>query len=176
MIHYLKTLDYRMVIRAIERKGFIMTLKKAMLRGVLGFPLGVFLSYTITIIIALFYFDTGDFGPVVPQLTEITGNEITAVILQYVLSGVLGFAFAAGSAVFEVDEWGITKQTIIHFFIGTVAMFPIAYLCYWMEHSIVGILSYITTFVIFYVIIWFVQMNIWKRKIQGINNKMQKKK
>jgi len=152
-----------------------MTLKKAMLRGLLGFPLGVFMGYTITILIALFQSDIGKYYPVVPQLAEATGNEITAVVLQYVLSGILGFAFAAGSAVFEVEEWSFTKQTVIHFMISTLAMFPIAYFTYWMRHTLWGILLYISVFAIMYIIIWAVQSYFWKKKIKGINDKMQAK-
>lgn len=153
-----------------------MTIKKAILRGLLGFPLGVFMGYTITILISLFFLKSGIFSPVVPQLATATGNEITAVIRQYILCGILGFAFAFGSAVFEVEEWSITKQTIIHFLTSSLAMFPVAYLCYWMQHTLWGILSYILIFVVLYIIIWVIQINFWKKKIQGINAKMQGKK
>jgi hypothetical protein len=105
-----------------------MTLKKALQRGLFGIPMGVFVGYTITILIALVQYDTGIYHPVVPKLSEVTGNEIFAVIIQYLLCAALGFAFAVGSAVFEVEEWGITKQTVIHFLITTIALFPVAYI------------------------------------------------
>lgn len=149
-----------------------MTIKKAILRGLLGAPLGVFIGYTITIIVSLL-FKSGSYYSVVPQLKTVMGSELKAVILQYLLSAVLGFAAAAGSAVFEVEEWGITKQTIIHFFILTVSMFPIAYLCYWMEHTLLGILFYIGIFVALYLIIWVIQMNLWKKRIEGINQRLK---
>lgn len=149
-----------------------MTLKKVMLRGLLGFQLGVFMGYTITILIALLLLDKGVYTPVVPLLAEVTGNEITAVVLQYGLSGLLGFAFAAGSAVFEVEEWSLTKQTVIHFIISTVAMFPIAYFTYWMRHTLWGIILYISIFVIMYIIIWAIQSYFWRKKIKGINDKI----
>jgi hypothetical protein len=104
-----------------------------------------------------------------------TGNEITAVILQYVLSAILGFASAFGSAVFEIEEWSITKQTIIHFLILTTSMFPVAYFTYWMRHTLSGILSYLFIFVVLYILLWFLQMHFWKKRIEGINRKLQAK-
>ncbi len=151
-----------------------MTLKKALLRGLLGAPLGVFIGYTITILISFFNMENAIFYPVVPQLAEEMGNEIIAVTVQYVLSAILGFAFAMGSAVFEVEEWSITKQTTIHFIISTIAMFPIAYFTYWMEHTFWGILSYIIVFILIYISIWALQMYFWKKRIKGINDKIQK--
>jgi cell division protein FtsL len=54
-------------------------------------------------------------------------------------------------------------------------MFPIAYLCYWMEHTLLGILTYVGIFVALYIIIWFIQMYFWKKRIEGINKKLQEK-
>lgn len=151
-----------------------MTLRKALLRGILGFPFGIFLSVTITMLISMIL-DTGEYVAVVPELIDITHNEVNAFILQYILSGLLGFAFAAGSAVFEVENWSITKQTMIHFFISSIAMLPIAYACRWMDDSFKGIVSYILIFVLIYVIAWFVQFIVWKKKIKEINTKLQSK-
>ncbi len=151
-----------------------MTLKKALLRGLIGAPLGVFISYTITIIISLCNWRSGILDPVVPVLTQVMGNELKAVVFQYILCAILGFAFAIGSAVFEVEEWSITKQTILHFIISTTAMFPIAYFCYWMEHTLIGILTYIMIFVVMYVIIWVIQISIWRKRINAINKSIQR--
>ena len=147
-----------------------MTLKKALLRGLLGAPIGVFISYTITILISLFHLGEGIYSPVVPELVNEMGNEIYAVLMQYILSALLGFGFATGSAVFQVEQWSITKQTVIHFIISVTAMFPTAYFRYWIDHTVGGVLFYMLTFVILYVVIWVIQINIWKRRIQDINN------
>jgi len=151
-----------------------MTLKKAMLRGILGFPLGIFLAVTITMLISIIK-GTGQYYSVVPELINRTHNEVNAFVLQYILSGLLGFAFAAGSAVFEVEDWSITKQTVIHFFISTIAMFPIAYTCRWMDNSVGGIATYISVFILTYAIVWVVQYSVWKKKIKEINGKLQQK-
>lgn len=149
-----------------------MTLKKALLSGLIGAPIGVFISYTITIIVSLSIQGTTDYYPVVPVLSQAMGNEIKAVVLQYFLSALLGFAFTVGSAIFKVEEWSITKQTVCHFLISSISVFPVAYFCYWMDHTVGGILAYIISFVAAYAAIWIVKMLIWKKRIQEINKGM----
>ena len=151
-----------------------MTLKKALLRGLLGFPMGIFLSVSVTILISL-TLGTGEYNPVVPDLINITNSELNAVILQYILSGVLGFMFAAGSAVFEVEQFSLVKQVVIHFFISVFTMFPIAYILRWMDHSVRGIVTYVGIFLFLYVVIWIIQYLTWKKKILQINKKLEEK-
>ena len=55
--------------------------RKILLRGMLGFPIGVAIGYFITIIISLIWAG-GYYSPCVPDLISIMGNEIYAVLLQ----------------------------------------------------------------------------------------------
>lgn len=146
--------------------------KNALLRGLLGFPLGVFISYTITILISLCHAD-GNYSPVVPTLITTYGNEMNAVILQYILSGILGFLFAASTLIWENDDWSIAKQSFIHFIIVSFGMLPIAYLSHWMEHSIGGIFSYFSIYIIIYLVIWASKYITWRRKINEINDRLK---
>ena len=109
--------------------------KKILLRGMLGFPLGLAMGYLITIFISLIESD-GRYYPCVPELAAIMGNEIHAVLLQAVLCGILGLGFGACSVIWDIENWGIAKQTGIYFSIISVIMLPIAYILYWMEHSL----------------------------------------
>ena len=115
--------------------------KEAIRRGMSGFPLGVFIGYTITIILSLFWGE-GYYWAVVPALVEQCGNEINAVILQFILSGVLGSVCAASSVIWENDNWSILKQTVIHFVIISFTMLPIAYFAHWMDHTFIAIVKY----------------------------------
>lgn len=153
-----------------------MTLKKALMRGILGAPLGVFIGYTITILISLSVSPGGKYYPVVPQLAEQMNSELMAVTLQYILSAVMGFGYAVSSAFFEMEQWGIAKQTILHFIVMSVSTLPIAYLCHWMEHSLGGILFYIAVFLGIYLVIWLSKMYYWSRRIKGINGKLKERK
>lgn len=147
-------------------------MKKIFQRGLLGFPLGVFIGYAITIIISLFVAD-GYYSPCAPSLVDEFGSEIGAVIFQAVLCGLLGASFAAASLIWEKENWSIVKQTGIYFLIASITMFPIAYFTHWMEHSIFGFLVYIGIFAAIFVFMWVVQYCIWKSKIKGINKKIE---
>lgn len=75
--------------------------------GLLG---GIVISYLITIGISLAIGD-GSYYSCVPSLIERFGNEVTAIIIQTVLSAVLGAGFAGASVIWEIDKWSLLKQT-----------------------------------------------------------------
>lgn len=114
----------------------------------------------------------GIFYPCVPSLVKRFGNEITAVIVQTILSAVLGAGFAGSSLIWEKDDWSILKQTSIYFAIVTVLMMTVAYVCEWMEHSVKGVLCYFAIFFAIFIIVWLIQFVIWKRRISKINSKI----
>lgn len=149
--------------------------KKIILRGALGFPLGITIGYLITIIISLFFAD-GYYSPCVPELISMLGNEINAVMLQALLCGLLGTGFAACSIIWEIEHWSIVKQTGIYFSIICIIMLPIAYVLYWMEHSIAGFLSYFAIFVLIFIVIWVTQFVMAMRNVKKINAKINGKK
>lgn len=139
--------------------------------GLLG---GIVLSYLITIGISLVLGD-GNFYPCVPSLIDRFGNEITAVIIQTILSALLGAGFGGASIIWKKDEWSMLKQTGIYFAIITVLMMTVAYVCEWMEHSVKGVVSYFAIFFIIFVVIWVIQYVIWKIRISKIKNKLSGK-
>ena len=142
--------------------------KQILLRGMLGFPLGLAMGYLITIFISLTVSD-GRYYPCVPELAAVMGNEINAVLLQAVLCGILGAGFGACSVIWQIESWGILKQTGIYFSIISVMMLPIAYVSYWMEHSLKGILSYFGIFVLIFATVWIVQYAAARHNVRKMN-------
>ncbi len=57
-------------------------------------------------------------------------------------------------------------------FIISVIMLPVAYFAYWMEHSIVGFLSYFGIFVFIFAFIWIVQFAIGKHNVKRLNENL----
>lgn len=147
--------------------------KKFVLRVFIGLLGGIVISYLITIGISLAIGD-GSYYPCVPNLIERFGNEVTAIIIQTVLSAVLGAGFAGSSIIWEMDEWSLLKQTSIYFGIVSVLMMTVAYICEWMEHSVKGILSYFGIFFVIFIVIWIVQYLIWKIRISKIKEGIQR--
>lgn len=148
--------------------------KKIFTRCLIGAPIGLAISTIITIIISLTVND-GVYYAVVPELINDCGNELNAVILQAVLSLVYGAVWGGASAIWEMDNWSILKQTIIHLIICSIATFPIAYLTRWMSHDLKGILCYFSIFFAVYMVIWLSQYSALKRRITQINDKLNDK-
>ena len=141
---------------------------KIVLRSILGFPIGIAVGYLITIFISLGWAN-GYYSPCVPELISAMGNEINAVILQALLCGLLGTGFAASSVIWEIENWSLINQTGIYFMIISVIMLPVAYLTYWMEHSIVGAFRYFGVFVLIFAFIWIIQFVIGKHNVRKMN-------
>lgn len=145
--------------------------KKLILRGILGFPIGVTIGYFINILISLIWAE-GYYAPCVPEFVAVMGNEVRAVLLQAVLCGVLGAGFAASSVIWEIESWGLAKQTGVYFIAISLIMMPIAYVTYWMEHSIRGFLSYFGIFVGIFAFIYILELLIGKRIVKSMNDKL----
>ena len=149
--------------------------KKLFLRVISGFPLGITIGYLITIISSLVWAD-GYYSPCLPELIALMGNEINAVLLQAILCGVLGAGCAAGSIIWELEDWGLVKQTGIYFLIISVIMLPIAYVTYWMEHSIKGFLSYYGIFVAIFAVIWVTQYLTARYNVKKMNENLYRQR
>ena len=149
--------------------------KKIIIRSLLGFPIGIALGYLITILGSLAWAN-GYYSPCVPELISAMGNEINAVILQTLLSGIIGTGFAASSVIWEIDNWSIVKQTGIYFSIISVIMLPIAYFAYWMEHSVIGFLIYFGIFALIFAILWITMYVIGKNNVKKMNEKLSQTK
>lgn len=147
--------------------------KKIFLRGAFGFPIGITIGYIITIITSAIWAG-GYYSPCVPELISTTGSEINAVILQALLSGLLGAGFAASSVIWQMENWGIVKQTGIYFGIISLIMMPVAYFLYWMEHSVMGFLSYFGIFAFIFIIIWVIQFFTGRRIVKRLNENLNK--
>lgn len=144
------------------------TKKEIIKRGALGFPIGIAIGYVISIAISLVW-AKGYYSPCVPELVSMMGNEIKAVILQAVLSGILGTGFAACSVIWEIENWGIVKQTGIYFLIMSFIMMPVAYFNFWMEHSWKGFFSYFGIFLLIFIVVWLVLFLCGRSNVKKMN-------
>ena len=112
--------------------------KRILCRALIGAPIGLAISTAITIFSSLIYGD-GNYYPVVPALVEQCGNEINAVVAQMIASLLYGAVWAGASVIWEMDDWSLLRQTVTHLLAGSIATFPVAYLMYWMKHSIAAV-------------------------------------
>ncbi|EJQ45366.1 hypothetical protein IEQ_04540 [Bacillus cereus BAG6X1-2] len=71
------------------------------------------------------------------------------------------------------EEWSILKQTIIHFVILLGTFLPIAIWVGWVPNRLGPILICTVSFIVIYVIIWFMMTLYWKRKIAKLNHQLR---
>ncbi|MBE6765417.1 MAG: DUF3021 domain-containing protein [Ruminococcaceae bacterium] len=148
--------------------------RKALSRALIGAPVGLLIGTIITICISLTVGD-GNYYPVAPQLITDFKNELNAYIIQSLLCIIYGSVCAASSVIWETEKWSPLRQTLTHFIILTASTFPIAYYMHWMEHSLSGILSYITIFFISYLIIWITMFAAAKKQLTKLNKAVENK-
>lgn len=149
--------------------------KKAFFRGLLGFPLGIAMGHVISVLQS-FVWAEGYFVPCVPSLVEAMGSEIAAVVFQTVLCGILGAGFAAASVVWQMERWSLARQTGTHFLIISLVMLPVAYVCYWMEHTVWGFVSYFAIFLGIFILIWLIEVLVWRMAVKAMNGKLKEKR
>ena len=136
-----------------------------------GFPLGIAIGYVITIFMSLIVGD-GGYHPVSSLLVAEVGGELNAVMVQTLLSGILGGVSFAAAMVWDLEHWGLARRTAVYYLALALALFPIAYLAHWMERTLLGFFIYASFFVVISVIIWLAQYLFWKVRIDVINKKV----
>ena len=142
--------------------------KEAVKRAIMGSIYGVFIGQTILILESLMARD-GNFYPVAASLVELAGTKIGAVIIQYFLTGIIGTTFAATTVLFEIDNWSLLKQTIIHFIITSIVMYIAGFLCGWFPHKLSSTLIWFGIFIVIYVIFWISFSSYYKNKVKKMN-------
>lgn len=147
--------------------------RKIIMRAVLGAFIGVATSYLITVIISLMVGD-GSFYPVVPAFEVSMSNEISAVAAQTLASMLYGAVWAGASLVWETI-WSLTRQTVTHLILCSLATFPIGWLMYWIPHNTMGMLRYFGIFFIAYLIIWLSIYSSTRRRIKEMNIRLQQR-
>lgn len=148
-------------------------LNKIIKRAVMGFIYGIFIGQTILILESLFQ-GNGMFYPCSEYLLAHTNSQITAVILQYFITGIIGISFAAGTVIFEIDSWSIVGQTALHFVINSVVMFFAGFFCGWFPHTVKSTIIWFAVFIVVYIIIWFCFTMYYKKKTRELNEVIQK--
>lgn len=139
---------------------------------VFGVPVGISTGLVISILISL-RVGQGEYYPCVPQMAEVVGSELGAVIRQTGLCALLGASFGATAVIWKNESWSILKQTGVNYVIDSAAMMMVAYLCYWMEHSVRGFLSYLGIFTAVFVVLLLVQYMRVRNDLKKINSRLK---
>lgn len=130
-------------------------IKKALIRAFSGFAFAVLIGQFVSISISLSLGD-GQFHQFIPDFRALFATDLQAVIVQTILTGLVGTAFAVSGLIFELDKWSILKQYVVHFLATAMVWVPVAYLC-WIPQNKKGITICLFSFFATYVITWLIQ-------------------
>lgn len=136
--------------------------KKAFLKGLNGMTIGVFINQLIFVISII-------------TTPNISINNTSAFLTQFFISCLVGFYFASSSVIFELEDWSLLKQTIIHFVLSVLVYFPCAIYAKWMPSDLVPIILFILLFVFIYFVFWISFKRYWSKKVKEINSRLNKK-
>ena len=150
-------------------------MKKIVSRVLYSFPIGISCSVGISLFLSLL-FGEGKYYPFAASLVFFTGSEVKAMLLQTMLSGILGSVFGGMSFIWEIERWSILKQTAVYFLSVSIPMMGISYLLYWMEHSLNGFLLYFLIFVMVFFVVWLFNFAIYWFKVRRMNRDLHLEK
>lgn len=150
-------------------------MKKIVSRVLYSFSIGISCSVGISLFLSLL-FGEGKYYPFAASLVFFTGSEVKAMLLQTMLSGILGSVFGGMSFIWEIERWSILKQTAVYFLSVSIPMMGISYLLYWMEHSFNGFLLYFLIFVMVFFVVWLFNFAIYWFKVRRINQELDLEK
>lgn len=146
-----------------------MSIKKRFIyKASLGFSLAVIIGIVITVISASFG-DEKDFL----QDSVLSGrieNDMTVLVIELLLVGLLGVVGMGGSVVYELESWSLLKATVIHFLCTVGIYIFVGTILGWLSPKI-GIWNYIQilAYIAAYALIWMIQSVIYKKEIRDIN-------
>ena len=150
-------------------------MKKIVSRVLYSFPIGISCSVGISLFLSLL-FGEGKYYPFAASLVFFTGSEVKAMLMQTILSGILGSVFGGMSFIWEIERWSILKQTAVYFLSVSIPMMGISYLLYWMEHSLSGFLLYFLIFVMVFFVVWLFNLAMYWIKIRKMNQNLNVEK
>ena len=150
-------------------------MKKIVSRVLYSFPIGISCSVGISLFLSLL-FGEGKYYPFAASLVFFTGSEVKAMLLQTMLSGILGSVFGGMSFIWEIERWSILKQTAVYFLSVSIPMMGISYLLYWMEHSLNGFLLYFLIFVMVFIVVWLFNLAVYWFKVKRMNRDLHLEK
>lgn len=147
--------------------------KTIVCRSLLGLPMGIAISYSITVMISALLAD-GNYYPVVPELAAKTTSELDAVLIQLLCSAVYGAVFGGASVIWEAESWSLLRMTLTHLTVISISSLPIAWFLEWMPHTALGVVIYFAIFYGIYAIVWLSQYSVMKKRVRQMNAQLDR--
>lgn len=142
-------------------------LKKTLKRIGLGFLLGAVIGNLVAVL-------TGGGELVSPLLTERTGSLQTAILLQVLLSGVIGAAGLGCIGLYEIERWPLLAACFVHYLIYMAAFIPASLLLGWVSTA-ADVLIMAAVLLAAQFTVFLIMCAIYRSQVRELN-KLQKEK
>lgn len=152
--------EHRAVIRELAR------------RAAVGFPLGVALVYLVFLLGGLFAFPAPEGGvPVVTAaMAERWGNPVTAALVQFLWSGLLGAVLETAEVPFLLER-GTALWSGVHFLLTTAVFSLAGWQCRWFLYRETW-LCLLGLLLLCYLLMWAVRYVGWRQDVRVIRKGM----
>lgn len=144
--------------------------KKSIARGAFSYCICV----TATVIAMLITVLCGAPMVCVPEFADRAGSELAATLLQPLLIGLIGFAFGAGSVLFEIERWSFLKQGATHLAVTAAVWILVGLICF-SPITPPAVLSFALSAGGTYAITWGVQYMVWRNQVRRLNEMIHEK-
>ena len=146
-------------------------LKRTLQLAFTGFILGMAIGNIIAIVSS--YAAGGEVLAFSPELLEKTGSAASALLLQTLLSGLMGAVSFGGVILYEIDSLPLPAVSIIHCAMILAVYFPIAFSLYWLEPTLrdAGMMGCIM--IAAYAVIWLIMHVRYRMEVREMNELLE---
>ncbi len=124
------------------------------------------------IINSLIGFIAGMLVGVVIWMIPPVNNESRSLIVHVIVSGIHGLIPCGAATVYEIESWGLTKQTVVHALVTLATILGIEIPMKWWAPGIEMLIA-VVLYVIIYVIIWLANYLYWKHTVNVMNRQLE---
>ncbi len=139
-----------MIVRVLKRVG-------------LGFLFGMAVGNLIA-----YFTGSGSGLPVAPDLITAVGNEAAALLIQTVLSGLIGAAGFGGTLFYEKEKWSMLRAMLTHFALISVVFVIVSKVLCWIT-AVKELLIMEGIMLAAYLIIWLIMCAIYRSQVKELN-------
>lgn len=125
---------------------------KFIINALIGFIIGIFIG------LAFWFIGDGEM-------------DQKQFILQLVMSGILGMISMGVMTVYDIESWGLTRATIVHYSTWLVTFLAISIPMGWYEPWYVLVIA-VVILTIIYALIWMGFYLHWKKTIRQMNRQL----
>ena len=146
-------------------------LKKTTQLAFTGFILGMAIGNIIAIVSS--YAAGGQVLAFSPELLEKTGSAALALLLQTLLSGLMGAVSFGGVILYEIDSLPLPAVSIIHCAMILAVYFPIAFSLYWLEPTLRDTGTMGLIMISAYAVIWLIMYAHYRTEVREMNDLLE---